>query len=158
MDWLSRFSEIIQTGPKLDFQFGGISFTPSYLNAGIIVVLLFVLVLTLAQVRRHFMDWSVKGSLFGLFLGFLLALILEGFLVIGGRTAVTEILGWKNPPKPVLTALEWGRNRVVKVLGANTQISFSKADQKPTTLEVLTNFKELTSLEKDEVAKVVCQP
>lgn len=79
------------------------------LKAGAIVVLLFLLVLSLAQVRRHFVRWGAKGGLIGLFFGFLLALILEGFLLIGGKTALTEILGWKNPPKPVSVALDKGR-------------------------------------------------
>ena len=67
------------------------------------------------------MNWSFKGSIFGLFLGFLLALILEGFLLLGGKTALTSLLGWKNPPKAVSGVLENGREKLINVLGINSE-------------------------------------
>src|SRR3989344_3611937 len=104
-------------GESIDLNFGGISFSPSLLQAGAIVALVFLLLLSVAQLRRHFIDWSVKGALFGIFIGFFLALILEGFLIIGGRTALTELLGWKSPPKPIANVLDAGRAKLVDVLG-----------------------------------------
>ena len=90
-------------GRTFDVPIGKTVISPSYFYAAAIVFLLFLLVLTLAQVRRHFLNWSLKGGIFGIALGFFLALILEGFLIIGGKTVVTEILGWKNAPKPIKT-------------------------------------------------------
>lgn len=89
-------------------------------QAAAIVFLVFLLILTLAQVRRHFIDWSFKGAGFGIFFGFLLAIILEGFLLINGKTALIQFLGWKNAPKPVSVALEAGRTELLKVLGVST--------------------------------------
>src|SRR3990170_441590 len=94
---------------------GSFSLPVSYFQAAAVIFLLFLLVLMLAQVRRHYVNWSLKGAVFGVFFGFLLALILEGFLIIGGRTAVTEVLGWKNAPKPITHALDAGRAKLVKV-------------------------------------------
>lgn len=81
-----------------------------------VIVLVFLLILTLAQVRRHFVNWSLRGGVFGIFFGFLLALILEGFLLIGGRTVITELLGWRNAPKPISIALDAGRGKLIQVL------------------------------------------
>src|SRR3972149_8249854 len=97
-------------------------FLASQWKAVAIVGLLFLLVLTLAQVRRHFIDWSIKGALFGIFIGFLLALFLEGFLIIGGKTALTEFLGWKNPPKPVADLVDMSREKIVDVMGVTDEI------------------------------------
>ncbi len=104
-------------GQKLNFDIGKISFSPSYIQAGAIVVLLFLLILSLAQLRKHFVNWSLKGALFGVFFGFLFALILEGFLIIGGKTVLTEILGWRNAPKPLTNVIDAGRDKLVEVLG-----------------------------------------
>lgn len=143
-------------GPYLNFKIGNLNFSPSYINAGLIVFLLFILALTMAQVRRHFMRWSFKGALFGIFLGFLLALILEGFLIIGGRTAMTEVLGWKNPPKPVSLALDAGRNRLIKVLGVNIEIPLSNASGNKTE-ELIKIFNNLSSEEKENLQSKLCR-
>ncbi|MFH1971695.1 MAG: hypothetical protein ABIJ05_04920, partial [Patescibacteria group bacterium] len=87
-----NFAQILSQ--RLNFNIGNFSISPSYIQAGAIVLLLFILVLSLANLRRHFLNWSVRGSVFGIFMGFILALILEGFLIIGGRTVLTEIVGW----------------------------------------------------------------
>ena len=99
-------------GRTFDVPIGKTVISPSYFYAAAIVFLLFLLVLTLAQVRRHFLNWSLKGGIFGIALGFFLALILEGFLIIGGKTVVTEILGWKNAPKPIAEILDDSRTKL----------------------------------------------
>lgn len=104
-----------------ELQIGGVTIYPQIWQAGLIIILLFFLVLTMAQVRRHFMEWSFKGAWFGIFLGFILALILEGLLLVGGRTIVTEVLGWRDAPKPVKTALDAGNDKLREVLGTSYQ-------------------------------------
>lgn len=141
-----------------DFNLGNYNLSASYLQAGAILGLLFLLVLTLAQVRRHFIEWSFKGALFGLFFGFLLALILEGFLIVGGKTALTEVVGWKNAPQPILSALDAGRLRLVQVLGISTQIPNSSAKIKIAPDEVIRSFQSLTPAEIVKVRKMICQP
>jgi hypothetical protein len=64
---------------NFNLNIGKINLPIPYWQAIIVVVLLFVLVAFLAKYRRHKIDWSFKGMTFGIFFGFLLALILEGF-------------------------------------------------------------------------------
>lgn len=70
----------------------------------------------MAQFRRHLVERSFKGGIFGLFLGFFLALVLEGFLLVGGKTVLTETLGWKNAPKPISIVLDTGRNKLKSLI------------------------------------------
>ena len=81
----------------------------------------FLLLIMMASVRRHFLEWTVKGAGFGIVLGFLLALVVEGLFLVGGRTVLTETLGWKDAPKPVQKVLDASREKFVEVLGAQTQ-------------------------------------
>ena len=114
---------------RFDLNLGKFSISVPYIQAIAVVFLIFLLIISLAQLRRHFVNWSIKGAIFGIFFGFLLALILEGFLIVGGRTALTGILGWKNAPAPISIALDAGRNKLIQVLGIKNQIpsSFVKA-------------------------------
>lgn len=138
--------------------FSNLYFSTNYLQAGAIVVLIFLLVLTLAQVRSHFVHWSLKGGLVGLFFGFILALIVEGFLLIAGRTAVTEILGWKNAPKPIKTALDLGHEKLVNVLGTSDQIPTSKASGESTVDDALTVLQSLNPNEIKKIKAIICTP
>lgn len=143
---------------SFDFNFGSFSLPFSYWQALAIVVLLFLLVLTLAQVRHHFVNWSFKGAVFGLFFGFLLALILEGFLIIGGKTALTELLGWKNAPKPFSVALGAGRDKLVQVLGLEAQIPQSLAKDDVTVGATLEVIQSLNPNDLKKLKTLLCQP
>lgn len=145
-------------GESIDLNFGGISFSPSLLQAGAIVALVFLLLLSVAQLRRHFIDWSVKGALFGIFIGFFLALILEGFLIIGGRTALTELLGWKTPPKPIANVLEAGRAKLISVLGVTDEIPSSEAVVNPTSDDAIEILQTLDPTEVVKVKNLICTP
>jgi len=145
--------------PNLDFRLGELQFSPSYIQAGAIVFLLFLLVLTLARLRYMFVNWSIgKSGIAMLFWGFLLALILEGFLIIGGRTLFTEILGWKNAPRPIVDALDAGRNRLVDVLGVTDQIPASTAHEGPVLDSVISAFQNLSPDEAEKARSIICQP
>jgi len=139
-----------------DFNLGSLTFSPTYVIAGAIVFLLFLLVLTLAQVRRHLLNWSIKGGIFGISLGFLLALIFEGFLLIGGRTIITEFLGWKNAPKPIVNILDAGRAKLVKVLGVTDEIPVSSAKNYSSD-EVLDAFQSLSPKDQGRLRGMVCE-
>lgn len=108
--------------------------------------------------RRHFMSWSIKGAIFGLFFGFLLTLILEGFLLISGRTIFTEVLGWKNAPKPVAVFLDAGRSKLVKVLGISDQVPATKAEEKLNKDEVVRAYQSLAPADASSVRKMICAP
>jgi len=155
-----KFADYLQNMPggNFDFKLGSLEFAPSYFTAAAVIVLIFLLIVTLAQVRRHFMNWSIKGALFGLFFGFVLALILEGFLIIGGQTAVTELLGWKSAPKPILAVLDAGHNKLINVLGVSTEIPSSFAKNKVDKSEILSLFNSLSKKDSDELRKIICDP
>lgn len=143
---------------KFNLKFPNLNFTPSQMQAGSIILLLFLLVLALAQIRRHFIQWSLRGALFGLFFGFLIALIAEGFLVIGGRTALTEILGWENAPKPLVALIDSGRSKMANVLGVTDEIPRSVAKENPTVEEAINVLQSLDPTEIKKVKSLLCTP
>lgn len=130
--------------------FESISIAPTYIQAGAILFLLFLLVVSLAQFRQHFVKWSMKGGLVGLFFGILLTLILEGFLLISGHTALTGVLGWKTAPKPISTALDLGKEKLTNVLGVGTD--------NPTSNDVITIMQSLPPSEISKIKAIICTP
>ena len=142
---------------KFDFNLGNLSFSVAYIQAFAIVFLIFILILTLAQVRRHFVNWSLKGAVFGVFFGFLFALILEGFLIIGGRTAITSVLGWKNVPAPISIALDAGRNKLIQVLGIQDQIPSTLAKEGTSVTGAIEVLQSLNPAEVKKVKTLFCQ-
>jgi hypothetical protein len=38
---------------------------------------------------------------------------------MSGKNMLIGIIGWKNPPKPIVNILELGRSKLIKVLGAH---------------------------------------
>jgi hypothetical protein len=112
----------------------------------------------MANFRKHYVDWSLKGGIVGIFFGFLLALILEGFLLIGGKTALTEVLGWKNPPAPLAQVLDAGRSQLIQVLGIKTQIPSSFAKENTSVQGVLESIQSLAPGDIKKVKNILCTP
>ncbi len=142
----------------IDFNLGNLAFSPSYLHALAIVFLIFLLILTLARVRRMYVGLSLGSAGSMLFIGFVLALILEGFLILGGRTVLTEMLGWENAPKPVKNALTISRERLIDVLGVTNEIPPSYAEGELNLYDVITDFQRLGPEEAEEFRSMVCEP
>lgn len=132
-------------------------FSKNYLQAGAILILVFLLVITLAQVRHHYVHWSLKGGLVGIFFGFILALILEGFLLVAGRTVLTEFLGWKNAPKPITRALDIGKEKLTNVLGAADQMTPLNTNNS-TTDDALNVLQSLNPDEMRKIKAIICTP
>lgn len=142
-----------------NLKLGSLQLSPQYWQAGAIVFLIFLLILTLARVRYLYVHWSLgKSAVTMFFWGFLLALILEGFFIIGGRTLFTEILGWKNAPKPISTALDVTRAKLVDVLGVSDEISVSSAKENPTAEDLILDFQSLAPEEAEQVRSIICEP
>jgi hypothetical protein len=93
-----------------------------------------------------------------LFWGFLLALVVEGVLILGGRTILTEVIGWDNAPKPISTALDAGRAKLVDVLGVTDEIPSSNAKNTPTYQSVVGDFASLSEKDADKVRSFICEP
>lgn len=137
----------------------GIYIEPTYWQAGAIIVLVFLLIFTLARIRWLYIHWSLgKSSISMIFWGFMLALVLEGFLILSGRTIFTELLGWENAPKPISTAIDIGREKLVNVLGQQSEIPMSTASENPTFQSIVGDYKELSDEEKVRVRDFVCKP
>ena len=126
---------------------GKFQIEPTIWQAVTIVFLIFLLLLTLARVRYLYVNWSLGQSAIAmLFWGFLLAIIFEGFLLISGRTLLTEVLGWQNAPKPVSTLLEVGRGRLINVLGKST-----------TWQAVVEDYRSLNIEDANEAVNIICK-
>lgn len=136
---------------------GGFVFEPSYLQAGLVVILIFFLIYTLGHLRHTYVDWSVKGILPGLTFGFVLAIILEGLFLVGGKTLFTEILGWKDAPKPISNVLDAGRTKLVDVLGVSSQIPESAAANTPTIQSVRSEMENLTPSDQTKLLQAICK-
>lgn len=95
---------------------GGFVFSPNYLQAGAIVLSLFLLILTFGMLRHRYTHWTIKGILPGVALGFFLALFVEAVLLVSGTTILIELLGWKNPPKPVSNVLGASRESLQELI------------------------------------------
>lgn len=141
------------------FKLGSVDVAPTYWQAALIVLLIFLLVWTFARIRYLYVHWSLgKSSIAFLFWGFLLALVIEGVLIVGGKTMFTEILGWKNAPKPISNALDFGRNKLVDVLGITEEIPESYADEERSYQSVLENYDQLSGKDRKKVQSVICEP
>lgn len=148
MNQFSQASKFLSRG--FDLNLGKFSIPLAYWEVAAIVFLIFLLILSMAQFRRHFVDYGIKGGLFGVLIGFLLALILEGFLIVGGKTALTEFLGWKNAPKPLQIALDAGKNQLIRVLGVSGESSTFQSS--------LENIQSLSPADLKKVKSLICQP
>jgi hypothetical protein len=137
----------------------GIEIEARYWMALAIGIMCFLLVFTLARLRYLYVHWNLgKSSLSFLFYGFLLALILEGFLIISGKTFIIEALGWKNPPKPISTVLDISRQKLVDVLGVKDEIPMSQAAEKATSQSVVGDYVNLSIEDQQVVKSYICQP
>jgi hypothetical protein len=142
---------------RFNLNLGKFSLPVTYVQAIAVVVLVFFLVLLMAKFRRHYVDWSMKGAVFGIFFGFLLALIMEGFLIIGGRTAITSVLGWKNAPAPISVALDAGRTKLIQVLGIADQIPTSVAKENVSVQGAIEVLQSLNPADTKKVRTIYCQ-
>jgi hypothetical protein len=131
--------------------------SPNLIQALIIVVLLFLMIYTLGHLRHTYLDWSIKGILPGLSFGFILAVILEGLLLVGGKTILTETLGWKNAPKPISNALDAGRNGLSSVLGVSSTVPSLDAKTAPTIQSVRSDIENLTNEEQNKLLEAICK-
>lgn len=133
----------------------GFVFQPSYIQAALIVFLIFLLVLTLGSLRHRMNHWQMRGAIPGIMFGFTLALLIEGILLVTGGTIITKTLGWKNAPKPISVALDQGKAKLTDVLGTSSEIERHTENMSPE--EVLQGISQLSPSEFDSIVKLVCE-
>lgn len=132
----------------------GFTFQPTYIQAGLVVFLIFLLVLTLGSLRHRMNHWQMKGAIPGVAFGFLLAIIIEGILLVSGGTIITKTLGWRNPPKPVALALDQGKSKLTDVLGVS---EISNQTEEITPTQVISGIKDLSPSEYDSIVRLICE-
>jgi hypothetical protein len=71
---------------------------------------------------------------------------------------MTGVLGWKNAPAPISIALDAGRNKLIQVLGVNTQTPQSFAKENPTVTGVIQLLQGLNPGDVKKVKTIFCQP
>ncbi len=129
----------------------GLEVEPTYWQAGVMLILMFLLVFAFARMRYLYVHWSLGKSAIAMAVwGFLLAIIMEGLLIFSGRTLFTEVLGWKNAPKPISTLLTISRNKLVDVLGVTEEI--------PTYHSVMGDYESLSLDDMEDVRSNICKP
>lgn len=138
------------------FNIGKLEVAPTYWQAAAIVFLIFLLILSLARLRHMYVGWSMKSFLPNLFLGFSLALIVEGFLLISGRTLLTSLIGWENAPKPISTALDEGRSKLVEVLEVEEGPAVLSEADEVTIQSVINDIQSLNEADKEILLNVMC--
>jgi hypothetical protein len=140
----------------------GFSFQFSYFQAGLTVLMLFLLILTLGQLRHRFVHWHMGGMIPGVFFGFMIAIFLEGIFIVGGKTVLTEVLGWRSAPKPLANFLDAGRNQMINVLGASDKIIQStpadvSALENASVGDMMTFYQNMTQTDKESLQQFICK-
>lgn len=137
---------------------GSMNLRPEYWQAGLILFMLFLILMTIARWRHLYVKWNLKGFIPSILFGFLVTLLLEGILIVSGRTFLTEILGWENAPKPISTALDEGRNKLIEVLGVTDSVPQAAAVNQPVAEEIILSYESLPDNEALIVEKAICDP
>lgn len=141
------------------FKVGNLYIDATYWEAIVLVILLFLLVFTLARMRYLYVHWSMgKHSFAMLFWGVILTIIIEGFFMLSGRTIFTEILGLKNVPKPFSTFLDIGRNRLVNVLGEESDAPSTYTEIKLNSDQMYSLYTKMDASETQKLQSIICQP
>ena len=134
---------------SLNLQIGGVDVSSNYVQAGVVIALVFLVILIMAKATRSYMSWYTSGWWIWMVLGFLLAVAIEGFFVINGSTVFTAFLGWKDAPKPIRAVVDSGRENLVKVLG--------ESDNEPNRETLLTDYSSLDPEVASEVKENICR-
>jgi hypothetical protein len=136
------------------YTFKGIQVEPTYWMAGTIVILIFMLLFTLARLRYLYVHWNLgKSSISMIFWGFILAMVIEGFLIISGKSLLTLVFGWESAPKPISTVLDVGRSRLINVLGAQDEDTNINPSAK-----LILEYQQLSTEEATVIKSFVCEP
>ncbi len=140
------------------YKIKGIYVEPTLWQALAIILCVFLLVFTLARVRFLYVHWSMgKQNLSFLFWGFVMALIIEAIMIISGRTLFTEVIGWKNVPKPISTILDISRNKMISVMGVNSEVPSSLAEEPLNAGNLFSQYQLLTPSEMENFRVMVCK-
>jgi len=71
---------------------------------------------------------------------------------------LTEVMGWKNAPKPLQAALDAGRTKLVDVLGITDEIPRTFAETNPSAEDAVEVLQSLDPTEIKKVKNLICAP
>ncbi|MBI4058882.1 hypothetical protein HY404_01425 [Candidatus Microgenomates bacterium] len=129
---------------------------PQLKQAVLIIGGIFLVALLLGVTRHHMLEWSIKGAGFGILLGVVLTLVVEGFLLVGGRTAVAEVLRNKNTPVAIRSFIQDNMMQLAQAIGSPPQVL--NAATSATSGEVVENFNNLSVKEQSKARTQICAP
>lgn len=82
-----------------------------------VIALVIGLILVAAFLKRTFQKHEAHYGIWsGLVAGFVLALVLEGFLLMNSKSALTSILGTKSMPRPIQNVLDGAHKGLLDIL------------------------------------------
>lgn len=154
MPSLTSNLDILETLPGFLIQ----SVQENQFLAAAVALLVFLFFVAVALLRHQSMKDSIKTTSSGILIGFLFAIVVEGFLVLSGRTFITEMLAWENPPKPIAGVINKGRERLTNVLGTSVEIDSTNADSGPTIQSVIEDYLSLPPDQADQIKASICRP
>ena len=109
------------------FNVGKLQIDATYWMVGVLLLLLFMVLFSIARVRYLYVHWNLgKSSIAFLFWGFILAVGVEGIFMLYGRTIFTDILGVENTPKPFSTVLDIGITPMSPSLAGSAKMRLTK--------------------------------
>lgn len=121
-----------------------------------IIIGIFLILLVLALARHHMLSWSMKGAKFGIFLGIVLTLALEGFLLVAGKTTFAEIVKSNNVPPAVRTFLSENMSDLAGQIGGEPGTLGASTELRETSV-IINDFKNLGAVDKERVQEAVCK-
>lgn len=136
----------------------GVSIPPGILQVALIGTGVFLFTLLLGLARHHMLAWSIKGAWFGFLLGMVLLLILEGFLLVGGKTAISELVKNKRTPENVRVFLEKNMTELAQSLSNNPKALGASTKSGNPSASFVSQFENLPRGEQDAVKEEICQP
>lgn len=116
----------------------------------------FVFLLLLGWARHHMLEWSIKGARFGVIFGILLTLIIEGFLLFGGRNLIVGAIQNEKTPEGVRVFLSQAFGEIAVALRSDPKTL--GASGKTSAVSVVGSFGELSESEQKRAQDSICKP
>lgn len=132
---------------------------PSVKQIGIIALGIFFFLLLFGLARHHMLEWSLKGAYFGIFLGIILTLVIEAFLLVGGRTLIVAAVKNEKTPQVVRIFLQKNMMELAESLAGEPKTLGAAGEQKTLSPnEVVNNFSLLSPNDQSRVQQRICAP
>lgn len=126
-----------------------------YLKLIIILFFTFLFVVLLAYIRKHIFQISMRGAVFGFFLGMVLVLIFDLIIIsaLADKTKIQKLFSQEKRQGAFGEIMVSGLTNLNKILGVSTIVS----PRKPKTAqEVISDILLLPDEEAQKVKNLIC--